>query len=310
MDETDDVGVASSEQAGPENVLLHCDSPVGEGPAAVDPESRSLSMDSAYGTLSPQSLTTLKLKAGLGVGPETGAGQSEDDTEAEYEDEEDVFEVEEEEEEEVDEDDATAWNGSQVTVNEAAFLEDGSQAAVNDAVFLDDGRDDGTSAGSLERHLVARQTRAASVAAGSTLSLRRRSPVQSPRPAHRSHSEDDLLRRSDRNHGNHHSSPSCFSKPSSRSVELLLSGEGSGLRGVSAALSGPLLRARVREVSRTLSCPSAPQDEQDEQDSAPPSGHKEKRSHTASQQQKKKLTRAQLQRLRTSMVLNSTLTAS
>ncbi|XP_076124233.1 pleckstrin homology domain-containing family G member 5 isoform X2 [Alosa pseudoharengus] len=296
VDEAEDVDTASSslsetERAGPEKARLHSDlsSPRGEGPAAggaqeeADPESRSLSMDSAYGTLSPQSLTTLELRAGLEAGHSEG-----EETEAEY-DEEEVFE-EEEEEEEVDDEDATAWNGSQVTVNETAFLEDE--------------RDGGVGAGERERPPVADHTLAA-------LSLRRWSPVLTSRPAHRSRSEDDLLQRSDRNRGNHHTRPSRFCRPASQSVELLLSGEESELRGVSDALAGPLLRAQVRHMSRTLSCPSGPpQDEPDERSTAPPAGREEMCGLTPAQQQKKKLTRSQLQRLRTSMVLNSTLTAS
>ncbi|XP_041945825.1 pleckstrin homology domain-containing family G member 5 isoform X1 [Alosa sapidissima] len=302
MDEAEDVDMASSslsetERAGPEKARLHSDlsSPRGEGPAAggsqeeADPESRSLSMDSAYGTLSPQSLTTLELRAGLEAGHEAGHSEGED-TEAEY-DEEEVFE---EEEEEVDDEDATAWNGSQVTVNETAFL--------------DDERDGG--AGERERPPVADHT----LAAGTTLSLRRWSPVLASHPAHRSRSEDDLLQRSDRNRGNHHTRPSRFCRPASQSVELLLSGEESGLRGVSDALAGPLLRAQVRHVSRTLSCPSGPPqdepDEREERSTAPPAGREGMCGLTPAQQQKKKLTRSQLQRLRTSMVLNSTLTAS
>ncbi|KAG5275321.1 hypothetical protein AALO_G00146120 [Alosa alosa] len=275
MDEAEDVDMASSslsetERAGPEKARLHSDlsSPRGEGPAAggsqeeADPESRSLSMDSAYGTLSPQSLTTLELRAGLEAGHEAGHSEGED-TEAEY-DEEEVFE---EEEEEVDDEDATAWNGSQVTVNETAFL--------------DDERDG-----------------------------RRGEP--SPRPTFSSEGRPPAAVRTVA--GNHHTRPSRFCRPASQSVELLLSGEESGLRGVSDALAGPLLRAQVRHVSRTLSCPSGPP-----QGAAgrgrrrarePPAGREGMCGLTPAQQQKKKLTRSQLQRLRTSMVLNSTLTAS
>ncbi|KAL2091195.1 hypothetical protein ACEWY4_013458 [Coilia grayii] len=300
MEETDGIGSSSpseTEQVVPEKAQLYSDWPsstgsshVGEGPAVgvspeeADPESRSLSLDSAYGTLSPQSVTTLELRAGLEAG--LVANQSEgEETEAEFEEE--VFEEEEEEEDE----EGTAWNGSQVTVTETvtACVDTGPKMAAT------------------------------------TPLLRRRSPVQSSRPTHRSRSEDDLLQRSLRRHSNQPSSPAPFSRHASRSAELLLSGAGLGLRGVSEALAGPLLRAQERQVSCTVSCPSAAQEEEEEEEEEeqeeqqeeeeersiePPTAQEGKSSVRSAQQQKKKLTSAQLQRLRSRMVLNSTLTAS
>ncbi|XP_063072090.1 pleckstrin homology domain-containing family G member 5 isoform X2 [Engraulis encrasicolus] len=324
MDDSDAVDSpypAVTEKVGPDEAPLGSGWPISKGEEPVvaeeeDPESRSLSLDSAYGTLSPQSLATLELRAGLEQAGLMLANQSEgEETEAEFEEE--VFEEEEEEEEEGE---GSTWNGSQVTVTETTYVEETGPETPKMAA-----------AGPL---------------------LRRRPPVvHSSRPAHRSRSEDDL--RSHSNHPSSHSRPTLFSRQASRSADLLLSDrsrpaellltdwpgpaenllsgeEMAGLRGVSLALAGPLLRAQGRQ-NRTLSCPSAGHEDDDEEELyeeeeeeveyeedeelRTPTGVEENSSSSSSnvrsaQQQKKKLTSAQLQRLRSRMVLNSTLTAS
>uniref|UniRef100_A0A673HX95 Pleckstrin homology domain-containing family G member 5-like n=1 Tax=Sinocyclocheilus rhinocerous TaxID=307959 RepID=A0A673HX95_9TELE len=138
--------------------------------------------------------------------------------------------------------------------------------------------------------------------------LRRRSPVQ-PRPdylqhfALRSRSEDDLLqcltgplRPSSRN--NISKSLTHLGKQTSHSTELFQTDEEDFREDPKALLNkltNTLRRAESRHVQRTLSCPN---------------GQSDLVLSQQPHQQHKKLTVAQLHRIRATMVLNSTLTAS
>ncbi|KAK2874259.1 hypothetical protein Q8A67_021412 [Cirrhinus molitorella] len=258
----------------------------------LDPESRSLSIDSAYGTLSPQSLITeldLKGRVCQSEGEETDAGEEEEA----FEDDEDG-----------DEDDSITWNGSQITVNESYVL---------------DGR-----ASKEEKNNFSGMSQ---VPGCRSHTLRRRSPVQ-PRPdylqyfALRSRSEDDLLqcltgplRPSGRT--NVSKSLTHLAKQTSHSTELFQTDEKDlhvDPNILSSKLTNTLRRAEARHVQRTLSCPNGQADcEIKENETTPSDGLEEKHDLVLSQQphqQHKKLTVAQLHRIRATMVLNSTLTAS
>uniref|UniRef100_A0A8C1GJP9 Pleckstrin homology domain containing, family G (with RhoGef domain) member 5a n=1 Tax=Cyprinus carpio TaxID=7962 RepID=A0A8C1GJP9_CYPCA len=261
----------------------------------LDPESRSLSIDSAYGTLSPQSLITeLDLKGTVcqSEGEETDAGEEEEA----FEDDEDG-----------DEEDSLTWNGSQITVNESYVL---------------DGRANKEELGQKNDFSVMSQ-----VTGCRSHTLRRRSPVQ-PRPdylqhfALRSRSEDDLLqcltgplRFSGRN--NISKSLTHLAKQTSHSTELFQTDEEDfreDPKTLSNKLTNTLRRAESRHVQRTLSCPNGRADCEIKESETPPSGGlEEKTDLVLSQhplQQHKKLTVAQLHRIHATMVLNSTLTAS
>ncbi|KTG36068.1 hypothetical protein cypCar_00002975 [Cyprinus carpio] len=261
----------------------------------LDPESRSLSIDSAYGTLSPQSLITeLDLKGTVcqSEGEETDAGEEEEA----FEDDEDG-----------DEEDSLTWNGSQITVNESYVLDD---------------RANKEELGQKNDFSVMSQ-----VTGCRSHTLRRRSPVQ-PRPdylqhfALRSRSEDDLLqcltgplRFSGRN--NISKSLTHLAKQTSQSTELFQTDEEDfreDPKTLSNKLTNTLRRAESRHVQRTLSCPNGRADCEIKESETPPSGGlEEKTDLVLSQhplQQHKKLTVAQLHRIHATMVLNSTLTAS
>ncbi|XP_067288231.1 pleckstrin homology domain-containing family G member 5 isoform X2 [Pseudorasbora parva] len=262
----------------------------------LDAESRSLSIDSAYGTLSPQSLITeLDLKGAVcqSEGEETDAGEEEEA----FEDDEDG-----------DEEDSITWNGSQITVNESYVLD---HDHANNKELGQKNDFSGMS----------------QVMGCRSLTLRRRSPVQ-PRPDYlqhftlRSRSEDDLLqcltgplRPSGRN--NVSKSLTHLAKHTSHSSELFQMDE-EGLwedpKALSSKLTNTLMRAEAKHVQRTLSCPNGQADcEITEIETLPSGGLEEKSDLVHSQQphqQHKKLTVAQLHRIRATMVLNSTLTAS
>ncbi|XP_076860550.1 pleckstrin homology domain-containing family G member 5 isoform X4 [Brachyhypopomus gauderio] len=267
----------------------------------VDPESRSLSVDSAYGTLSPESLIAeLELKAGVdqSEGEETDTGEEEEAFEEDDADNDD----------DADEEDSLAWNGSQVTVNESNILDDHSNP---------------------QKHLVQEPEQVEYFVAASqdsgcrSLTLRRKSPVH-PRPDFlqhftlRSRSEDDLLQRlaalphtSETTYCSISKSLSHLSQHSSCSNELLQAESGQPYQDPhtpSGNVADSLKRADTRLVYRAQSC-----SEWDSGRTSPPGALEGKCDIAASehqQRQHRKLTRAQLQRIRTTMVLNSTLTAS
>ncbi len=251
----------------------------------MDPESRSLSIDSAYGTLSPQSLIAeLDLKGA--VCPSEG-----EETDA-FEDDEDG-----------DEEDSITWNGSQITVNESFVLDGHANNEKDDFSGM-------SQAPGCRSH-----------------TLRRRSPVQ-PRPdylqhfALRSRSEDDLLQcltapRCPSGRNNVSKSLTHLAKQTSRSTERFQSDEEDFREdptALTSKLTNTLRRAEARHVQRTLSCPNGEADCETEENETPPSGGLEEESDLVlsqqPHQQHKKLTVAQLQRIRATMVLNSTLTAS
>ncbi|XP_016149152.1 pleckstrin homology domain-containing family G member 5 isoform X2 [Sinocyclocheilus grahami] len=261
----------------------------------LDPESRSLSIDSAYGTLSPQSLITeLDLKGSVcqSEGEETDAGEEEEA----FEDDEDG-----------DEEDSLTWNGSQITVNESCILD----GRVNKEEL--DQKNDFSAM--------------SQVTGCHSHALRRRSPVQ-PRSdylqhfALRSRSEDDLLqcltgplRPSSRN--NISKSLTHLAKQTSHSTELFQTDEEDfreDPKALSNKLTNTLRRAESRHVQRTLSCPNGQADCEIKENETPLSGGLEEKSDLLlsqqPHQQHKKLTVAQLHRIRATMVLNSTLTAS
>ncbi|XP_059385485.1 pleckstrin homology domain-containing family G member 5-like isoform X2 [Carassius carassius] len=265
------------------------------GARDLDPESRSLSIDSAYGTLSPQSLITeLDLKGVVcqSEGEETDAGEEEEA----FEDDEDG-----------DEEDSLSWNGSQITVNESYIL-DGS-------------------AGKEELGQKNDFSAISQVTGCRSHTLRRRSPIQ-PRPDHlqhfalRSRSEDDLLqcltgplRPSGRN--NISKSLTHLAKQMSHSTVLFQTDEEDFREDpntLSNKLTNTLRRAESRHVQRPLSCPNGQADFEIKENETPPSGGLEEKSDLVLTQQQfqqhKKLTVAQLHRIRATMVLNSTLTAS
>lgn len=254
-----------------------------------DSENRLLSIDSAYGTLSPESvITEVDLKLGVihhkEEEPETG--------------EEEMVFVEDDDDDDADDEDSTAWNGSQVTVNESNILENNYElleklVESKDSSCIRDARHD--------RHSLASQ---------------HRYPVQS-RPHHlqhfanRSRSEDDLLQRL--------SSPTTISNETKRrtfsksfsqlsmhllhSIEQLDTEQGQDQEEhtiLSWKVSDALARAEVQLLHTALKYPSGQDDVGTECDPV------------ASQQPplQRILTKAELQRMRTTMVLNSTLTAS
>ncbi|KTF98595.1 hypothetical protein cypCar_00007715 [Cyprinus carpio] len=257
----------------------------------VDPESRSLSIDSAYGTLSPQSLVAeLDLKGAVcqSEGEETDAGEEEEA----FEDDEDG-----------DDEDSITWNGSQITVNESYVSDGHVNNEKNDFSGM-------------------------SLAPGCcSHTLRRRSPVQ-PRPdylqyfALRSRSEDDLLQcltapRCSSGRNNVSKSLTHLAKQTSHSTERFQSDEedfSGDPKALSSKLTNTLRRAEARQVQRTLSCPNGEADCETKENETPPSGGLEEKSDLMlsqqPHQQHKKLTVAQLHRIRATMVLNSTLTAS
>ncbi|XP_016393314.1 pleckstrin homology domain-containing family G member 5-like isoform X2 [Sinocyclocheilus rhinocerous] len=307
MEETDEVGSLSTVQtASLRNSLLSSsslrdsfstnDSKTLEGlsdlvATDMDPESCSLSIDSAYGTLSPQSLIAeLDLKGAVcqSEGEETDAGEEEEA----FEDDEDG-----------DEEDSITWNGSQITVNES---------------YVSDGHADN------EKNDFSGMSQALGCRSHT---LRRRSPVQ-PRPdylqyfALRSRSEDDLLQcltapRCSSGRNNVSKSLTHLAKQTSHSTERFQSDE-EDFRGdpkaLSSKLTNTLRRAEARHVQRTLSCPNGEADCETKENETPPSGGLEEKSDLVlsqqPHQQHKKLKVAQLHRIRATMVLNSTLTAS
>uniref|UniRef100_A0A671RIE1 Pleckstrin homology domain-containing family G member 5-like n=1 Tax=Sinocyclocheilus anshuiensis TaxID=1608454 RepID=A0A671RIE1_9TELE len=157
--------------------------------------------------------------------------------------------------------------------------------------------------------------------------LRRRSPVQ-PRPdylqyfALRSRSEDDLLQcltapRCSSGRNNVSKSLTHLAKQTSHSTERFQSDEEDFRRdpkALSSKLTNTLRRAEARHVQRTLSCPNGEADCETKENETPPSGGLEEKSDLVlsqqPHQQHKKLMLAQLHRIRATMVLNSTLTAS
>lgn len=310
MEEADEVGSLSTVQtASLRNSLMSDSSSLRDSFSAshsktlgdlvttdLDTESRSLSIDSAYGTLSPQSLITeLELKGAVcqSEGEETDAGEEEEA----FEDDEDG-----------DEEDSITWNGSQITVNESYVLD--HDHANNEKL----GQKNDFSGMS-------------QVTGCRSQTLRRRSPVQ-PRPDYlqlfslRSRSEDDLLqcltgplRPSGRN--NVSKSLTHLAKQTSHSAEFFQTDEEDlceDSTALSSKLTNTLMRAEARHVQRTLSCPNGQADcEITEFETLPPGDLEEKSDLVLSQQphqQHKKLTVAQLHRIRATMVLNSTLTAS
>ncbi|XP_051529089.1 pleckstrin homology domain-containing family G member 5-like isoform X2 [Myxocyprinus asiaticus] len=258
----------------------------------LDAESRCLSIDSAYGTLSPESLITeLDLKGGLGQSEGDDAGEEEEA----FEDGEDV-------------EDSITWNGSQITVNESYILDDWStnQEPGKKNEFA------GMSQDTDCRSQI----------------LRRRSPVQ-PRPdylqhfTHRSRSEDDLLQHlngpvHNLDRRNISKSLTHLAKQTWHSSELLQTDvehhQQDVIENISRKVTDSLKRAEARHVQRTLSCPNGQANcELTEIEILPPSGMEEKSDFALTQHshhQHKKLTVAQLHRIRATMVLNSTLTAS
>ncbi|XP_036415065.1 pleckstrin homology domain-containing family G member 5 isoform X2 [Colossoma macropomum] len=274
----------------------------------LDPESRSLSIDSAYGTLSPESLIAeLELKGAVeqNEGEETDTGEEEEA----FEEHDDA----DNDDDDADEEDSTAWNGSQVTVNESCTLDDHSNHLKEQVE---------------EAEEMKNVTNGCQDLGFRSLTLRRRSPVQ-PRLdylqhfALRSRSEDDLLQRlaaplhsgaiwSDRSSRNISKSLSQLSKQVQYSSEHLRVEEGQPIQNpitVPDKVMNTLMRAESQLMHRALRCPNG----QVESERTSTSGAlEEKGDMMAFQQhhQHRKLTRAQLQRIRTTMVLNSTLTAS
>ncbi|XP_059393178.1 pleckstrin homology domain-containing family G member 5-like isoform X2 [Carassius carassius] len=257
----------------------------------MDSESRSLSIDSAYGTLSPQSLVAeldLKVAVCQSEGEETDAGEEEEA----FEDDEDG-----------DEEDSITWNGSQITVNES-YVSDGLA--------------------NIEKNDFSGTSQAPGCCSHT---LRRRSPVQ-PRPdylqyfALRSRSEDDLLQcltapRCSSGRNSVSKSLTHLNKPTSHSTERFQSDEeeiNGDPKALSSKLTNTRTRAEARHVQRTLSCPNGEADCETKENETPPSGGLEEKSDLVlsqqPHQQHKKLTVAQLHRIRATMVLNSTLTAS
>ncbi|XP_056323991.1 pleckstrin homology domain-containing family G member 5 isoform X2 [Danio aesculapii] len=309
MDEVDEVVGSTVQTASMRNSLLSDDSfstsdsktlqALGDLIATdLDPESRSLSIDSAYGTLSPQSLITeLDLKGGIcqSEGEETDAGEEEEAFEDDDDDDDDG-------------DDSITWNGSQITVNETYVL-DANSEELN------------------RRNDFSGMTQVAGGCRSQT--LRRRSPVQ-PRPDYlqhftlRSRSEDDLLqcltgplllRPTGKN--NVSKSLTHLAKQTPHSDEVFQTDEDElheDSKTLSSKLSNTLRRAEARQVQRTLSCPNGQADcEGSDAETMPPGGLEEKQDLVVVQQthqQHKKLTVAQLHKIRATMVLNSTLTAS
>ncbi|XP_072521763.1 pleckstrin homology domain-containing family G member 5 isoform X2 [Salminus brasiliensis] len=280
----------------------------------LDSESRSLSIDSAYGTLSPESLIVeLELKGVVeqSEGEETDTWEEEEAFEEDDGDDADADD--DDDDDDADEEDSTAWNGSQVTVNESCVLDDRSNLQ-EELVEEPEETEDLTNS--------TQDTRCR------LLTLRRRLPVQ-PRPdylqhfALRSRSEDDLLQRlaapphsgvtwSNRSKRSMSKSLSQLSKQAMYNNEGQQGEQGEPLQN-SDVLSGKVMttlrRAETLLVHRALSCPNG----QVEGGRTSPPGSLEGKCDTEASQQHhphRKLTRAQLQRIRTTMVLNSTLTAS
>lgn len=251
----------------------------------LHPESRSPSVDSAYGTLSPESLTAeLDIKAGVqqreGEGTATG--------------EEEIFEEDgkTDVDDDASEESSIALNGPQVSVNESVFLGDDCNLQEKQMEHLH--LMPLYSNASLNRH---------------SLTLQRCSPIHLPTcyfksSTLRSHSEDNLLQQLDSplHHcmsNNHSISKSLTqlmnSKEHQRGVKAQSHHDPNGL---SDKVTDTLMRPEGQIFHRTMRSFS-------EQHVRPCDTETSQQLHLH-----RKLTKAQLQKMRTTMVLNSTLTAS
>ncbi|MCJ8744376.1 hypothetical protein PDJAM_G00117890 [Pangasius djambal] len=251
----------------------------------LDPESRSLSIDSAYGTLSPESLIAeLDLKGGMEQSEGEGTDTGEEEEAFEEDDGADV-------DDDGNEENSIAWNGSQVTVNESNFTGDHYNLQEEQMEHL---------------HLMPLYNNASRDCR--SLTLRRRSSIH-PRTgylqnfARRSCSEDNLLQQltSPVHHSrnsNHNISKSLTQlMDSSEHLQAEQGQSHHNPNALSDKVTDTLMRAEVRIFHRSMSCLS--------------DQNVRKCDMVASQQlQKRKLTKAQLQKMRTTMMLNSTLTAS
>ncbi|XP_038577793.1 pleckstrin homology domain-containing family G member 5 isoform X4 [Micropterus salmoides] len=281
------------------NVYFEHDQEMGTDGEQLDPTCRSLSMDSAYGTLSPESLMR-ELQPQPGQSEEEETEEEEGDREGgEAEKEEEAIEEVEKEQEEEEEDDATSSVGSQLSVVQS----------------------------SKPRRRPHVQSRLHCLKRLSTLALSR--------------SEDNLLQRICGKNTIFHTqslsskapdmnaSPLAHSKSlselSQNCMELLSSDLDQSDDCLSMSMPTEKLCATLRRVQarQGSTAPAGPFENNESQSNssdgemAPPacvdqknSGEMSPKKRKSPTQQHKKLTLAQLYRIRTTLVLNSTLTAS
>uniref|UniRef100_A0A667X7W2 Pleckstrin homology and RhoGEF domain containing G5 n=1 Tax=Myripristis murdjan TaxID=586833 RepID=A0A667X7W2_9TELE len=289
------------------------DQEVGPASEELDPQCRSLSMDSAYGTLSPESLLReLQSRPGQSEGEETEEeeGEKEEGQEEVEREEAEVEEVEEEQEEE-EEDEDSASLGSQLSVVQS----------------------------SKPRRRPHVQPRLHCLQRPSTLTLSRSEDNLLQRfhektPASRTHTlssdtrdqtkcrEMDIAKTMAHSRSLSELSQNCielFSNDLDQSEDYL------SMSMPSDKLSATLRKAEARRVHSALTgpynesqgnssdgetAPSASLDGKCELTASGGPGERSQKNKKSPAQQHKKLTLAQLYRIRTTLVLNSTLTAS
>ncbi|XP_076022809.1 pleckstrin homology domain-containing family G member 5 isoform X3 [Genypterus blacodes] len=266
----------------------------------LDPQCRSHSMDSAYGTLSPEALLReLKSRRIQSEGEETEEeeeeeGREREGPEAEREEEPEVGQEEGEEEEEEEEEDSTSL-GSQLSVVQSCKPR--RRPHVQGRVYWF--QRPGLVLSRSEDNLLQRLHQKKLLSHTHSLSNAPQDKSQA-RKATTSLPHSKSL--SELGHS--------FSRPLTN--ELSLSDECLGEKRPCEKLSATLRRAEARRIQRAQAGGDA------DGETAPPACHNRKcvstetspKTRKSPAQQHKKLTVAQLYRIRTTLVLNSTLTAS
>ncbi|KAF7669498.1 hypothetical protein LDENG_00189480 [Lucifuga dentata] len=259
----------------------------------LNPQYRSLSMDSAYGTLSPESLLReLQSRPGQTEGDETEGEEGEREAKEVEQEEEDIEEVEEEEEEE-EEDSASL--GSQLSVVQSSKPRRWPhvQARLNSLILSRS-----------EDNLL--QCLHGKTPLSHTHSLNNVAQDQSK---HREKDTATTLAHSKSLSELGHKCRELFTSGFNQSDDLHQSDECLSNSMHSEKLCATLKRANARQLQKSFMGKRKGDESQSNSldgETAPSACHERK----SPVQQHKKLTLAQLYRIRTTMVLNSTLTAS
>ncbi|XP_071758737.2 pleckstrin homology domain-containing family G member 5 isoform X1 [Centroberyx gerrardi] len=304
---------STSSQSSHSSIYPEQDQEAGPDDVELDPQCRSLSMDSAYGTLSPESLLReLQSRPGQSEGEETEEDEGERDGQEVEREEAGVQEVEEEQEEEEEEDSASL--GSQLSVVQS----------------------------SKPRRRPHVQPRLHCLQRPSTLALSRSEDNLLQRfhgkaPISRAHTlsseAQDQSKCRDMDNAQSLAHSRSLSELGQNCIELLScdldqSDDYLNMSMPSEKLCATLRRAEARHVQRALAGPceegNEAQGNGSDGETAPPAsldgkcelaagggpGETSPKTRKSPAQQHKKLTLAQLYRIRTTLVLNSTLTAS
>ncbi|CAG6021892.1 unnamed protein product [Menidia menidia] len=266
----------------------------------LDPQCRSLSMDSAYGTLSPESfMRELQPQPGHSEGEETEEEETDREGPEERLEAENKEVVEEEEEEEDEEEEDCASLGSQLSVVQSCKPRRRPHVQPRHHCLQ---RLSSTALSRSEDNLLQRFHE--ENPSSQTHSEDPGSPCGDTEPASLAHSRS-LTELRQNSVGDFHPSEDFLSAsmPSEKLRARLGEVEARRSQGEPAGLyeGDEYLRVSSDDVADQSGCEPAPSADPKE---TPP---KKKKSHA---QQHKKLTLAQLYRIRTTLVLNSTLTAS